>query len=275
MKVMGLDVSTRTIGMALFEEDGKLLELTHITPKIKPQPENKLEELFRKVDAFEKVLTRYMDLDVQKVVIEEPLLNSNNVYTVGTLLRFNGMISKVVDDVLGVVPEFISSYDSRAYAFPELMAIRTHDKKGEPYKEKELKTKKFDIAILSAAPADYTATPVKSKIKSDKPSLTIKLQKAPKIIDGVKKLQKGIFLVGFKAETDISKTKLIASARKKIQESDSDMIIANDIGVKYQKNRELNQVLIVDKSGKVTDSGRKNKSEISKFIRKQIEKNLA
>ena len=142
MKVMGLDVSTRTIGMALFEEDGKLLELTHITPKIKPQPENKLEELFRKVDAFEKVLTRYMDLDVQKVVIEEPLLNSNNVYTVGTLLRFNGMISKVVDDVLGVVPEFISSYDSRAYAFPELMAIRTHDKKGEPYKEKELKTKK-------------------------------------------------------------------------------------------------------------------------------------
>jgi hypothetical protein len=52
------------------------------------------------------------------------------------------MISKVVDDVLGVVPEFISSYDSRAYAFPELMSIRTHDKKGEPYKEKDMKTKR-------------------------------------------------------------------------------------------------------------------------------------
>jgi RNase H-fold protein (predicted Holliday junction resolvase) len=142
MRVLGLDVSTKTIGMALFEEDGKLLELTHITPKIKPQPENKLEELFKKVDAFEKLLTRYMDLDIEKVIIEEPLLNSNNVYTVATLLRFNGMISKVVDDVLGVVPEFITSYDSRANAFPELMAIRTHDKKGEPYKEKDLKNKK-------------------------------------------------------------------------------------------------------------------------------------
>jgi len=142
MRILGLDVSTKTIGMALFEEDGKLLELTHITPKIKPQPENKLEELFKKVDAFEKLLTRYMDLEIEKVVIEEPLLNSNNVYTVGTLLRFNGMISKVVDDVLGVVPEFITSYDSRAYAYPELMAIRTHDKKGEAYKEKDLKTKK-------------------------------------------------------------------------------------------------------------------------------------
>ena len=141
-RILGLDVSTKTIGMALFESDGKLLELTHITPKIKPQPENKLEELFRKVDAFEKLLTRYMDLDIEKVVIEEPLLNSNNVNTVGTLLRFNGMISKVVDDVLGIIPEFISSYDSRANAFPELMAIRTRDKTGQPYKEKDLKNKK-------------------------------------------------------------------------------------------------------------------------------------
>ena len=141
-RILGLDVSTKTIGMALFEHDGKLLELTHITPKIKPQPENKLEELFRKVDAFEKLLTRYIELDIDKVVIEEPLLNSNNVNTVATLLRFNGMISKVVDDVLGVVPDFISSYDSRAYAFPELMSIRTHNKKGEQYNEKDLKNKK-------------------------------------------------------------------------------------------------------------------------------------
>jgi len=141
-RIMGLDVSTKTIGMALFEEDGKLLELTHITPKIKPQPENKLEELFKKVDAFEKLLTRYIELDIERVVIEEPLLNSNNVYTVATLLRFNGMISKIVSEVLGVTPDFISSYDARAYAFPELMAVRTHDKKGEPYKEKDLKTKK-------------------------------------------------------------------------------------------------------------------------------------
>jgi RNase H-fold protein (predicted Holliday junction resolvase) len=140
--VMGLDISTKTIGMSLFDIHGKLVELTHFTPKIKPQPENKLEELFRKVDAFEKVLTRYVDLDIQKVIIEEPLLNSNNVRTVATLLRFNGMISKIVDEVLGVIPDFISSYDARAFAFPELMAVRTHDKKGQPYKEKELKDKK-------------------------------------------------------------------------------------------------------------------------------------
>lgn len=141
-RILGLDVSTKTIGIALFEGDGKLLELTHITPKIKPRPETKLEELFKKVDAFERLLTRYIELDIERVVIEEPLLNSNNVYTVGTLLKFNGMISKIVSEVLNVIPDFISSYDARAYAFPELLQIRTHNKKGEPYTEKELKRKK-------------------------------------------------------------------------------------------------------------------------------------
>lgn len=140
--------------------------------------------------------------------------------------------------------------------------------------KKEMKSKKFDIAILCAAPADYTTTPSKTKIKSDRSSLTIKLQKAPKIIDHIKKIQKNIFLVGFKAETNVSRQKLVESARKKLQTSNSDIIIANDIGIQYQKNRELNQVLIVDRSGAITDSGRKKKNEISKFIRKQIEKRL-
>jgi RNase H-fold protein (predicted Holliday junction resolvase) len=138
-RILGLDVSTKTIGIALFEEeDGKLLELTHITPRIKPKPENKLDELFKKVDAFEKLMTRYIELDIEKVIIEEPLLRSNNVHTVGTLLKFNGMISKIVSEVLNVTPEFISSYDARKYAFPELMAVRTHNKKGERYPEKKI-----------------------------------------------------------------------------------------------------------------------------------------
>lgn len=141
-RVLGLDVSTKTIGIALFEGDGTLMELTHITPVIKPKPETKMEELFKKVDAFEKLLTRYIELDIERVIIEEPLLRSNNVNTIGTLLKFNGMISKIVSEVLNVIPEFISSYDARKYAFPELMQIRTHNKKGEPYSEKQISKNK-------------------------------------------------------------------------------------------------------------------------------------
>jgi hypothetical protein len=121
-KILGLDISTKTIGFALFDLTGsKLLELTHFSPKIKPQPEDKLEELMMKADAFKKHLEGYRDMGIVRVIIEEPLLNSNNVYTVGTLLRYNTMICKNIYDIFKIVPTFISTYNARKYAFPDLV----------------------------------------------------------------------------------------------------------------------------------------------------------
>jgi len=122
--VLGLDVSTKTIGIALFNVEGKLLELTHITPRPKPKPETKVGELIKKANTFGEFIEKYKKLKINKVIIEEPLLRSNNVNTVGTLLRYNGMISKICYDELGVLPEYISTYNSRKFAFPELMVSR-------------------------------------------------------------------------------------------------------------------------------------------------------
>ena len=133
--------------------------------------------------------------------------------------------------------------------------------------------KKFDIVILAAATSDYVPEKInKFKIKSTHKKLIIRLNKAPKIIDHIKKIQKDVFLVGFKAEANISKQALIRESRKKIRESGSDIIIANDVGsLKYQKNSNYNEVLIVD-SKKVTQSGWKKKSQIAKIIKSEIEK---
>jgi len=140
--ILGLDISTKTIGVALFEdngENGKLKLLTHVTPKVKPAPESKIQELCEKANIFEEeFLNKYADVGITKVIIEEPLLRSNNVNTVATLLRFNGMVSRSVYNIIGLVPEYISSYDSRAFAYPELMQIRTQNKKGERYTDAEI-----------------------------------------------------------------------------------------------------------------------------------------
>jgi RNase H-fold protein (predicted Holliday junction resolvase) len=126
-KVLGLDVSTRTIGWALFDIKSKeLLELTHISPVPKPKEDNKIKELLIKSEIIRTKLLQYKDMGITKVIIEEPLLNSNNVYTISTLMRFNTLICKEVFDVLGVVPEFISTYNSRKFAFPEL--VKQNDK---------------------------------------------------------------------------------------------------------------------------------------------------
>lgn len=126
-KVLGLDVSTKVIGWALFDIESKnLLELTHISPVPKPKVENKIEELLLKSGIFRRKLEDYEGMGIQSVIIEEPLLNSNNVYTVGTLMRFNSLICKEVYDILGVVPEFMSTYNSRKFAFPHL--VQKNDK---------------------------------------------------------------------------------------------------------------------------------------------------
>tara|TARA_Y100000310_G_scaffold165523_1_gene165254 strand:- start:1079 stop:1711 length:633 start_codon:yes stop_codon:yes gene_type:complete len=144
-RILGLDVSTKTIGIAIFEDKGnhgKLQLLTHITPQVKPKPKDNIELLMKKAQTFEsEFLEKYSDIEIGRVFIEEPLLRSNNVNTVATLLRFNGMICKSIYEVLNIVPDFISSYDARKYAFPDLMGIRHHKKNGDEYTTKELEKK--------------------------------------------------------------------------------------------------------------------------------------
>jgi len=139
--------------------------------------------------------------------------------------------------------------------------------------KKEMK-KKFDIVILAAAASDYTVQNYsKLKIKSSKKSLQIKLKRAPKIIDHIKKWQKDVFLVGFKAETNLSKKKLEESAKKKMKETKADLMIANDIGARYQKNPDYNEIILVN-SKKTASSGWKRKENLAKLIRKAIEKRV-
>lgn len=121
-KILGLDISSKTIGWALFDmTTSTLLEASHFTPKIKPQPEDKIEELLMKAEAFKKHLEKYKNYGIVKIIIEEPLLNSNNTYTVGTLIRYNSMILKECWDIFNIVPTFISTYNARKYAFPDLV----------------------------------------------------------------------------------------------------------------------------------------------------------
>ena len=135
--------------------------------------------------------------------------------------------------------------------------------------------KKFHIVIMAAAVADYIPITInKKKIKSSKEKISISMKKAPKIIDQIKKYQRDVFLVGFKAETNQNKTQLIKSARKKLRESSADMIIANDVGTaKYKDNPQKNQIIIVD-SEKSTVYRWMAKEKIAKLIKKEIEEKI-
>lgn len=151
--ILALDISTATIGICLLLDDGskygKIIELTHICPKA-PRKSDKHEALFIKTDMFkDKILSKYKNYGITKCVIEAPLLSSNNSETVATLLQFNGMISLAVYNELGIVPKYISSYEARKYAFPELMGIRKYGKNEKQYEfSKILKSIKDSKLVL-------------------------------------------------------------------------------------------------------------------------------
>ena len=159
--ILGLDISTACIGVSIIRDNGddkpEILYLSHKTPKISRKIKG-IEALFLRKKIFEEefindIATKY---DITDVVIEEPLLSSNNVNTVATLLRFNGMISEAIYRVIGVVPNFISSYDARMYSFPELVSIRKFNKKGEQYPLKHVMDaiKKDNIVLFGSYPFD-------------------------------------------------------------------------------------------------------------------------
>lgn len=141
--------------------------------------------------------------------------------------------------------------------------------------KKEMK-QKFDIVIMAAAVSDYKLKqPSKTKIVSNLLRLDLKLVRVPKIVDEIKKIQYNVFLVGFKAEANVSRRSLIESAKRKMRESNANMVVANDIGsTRYKQNSEKNNVIIVD-SKKVVGSGWKDKGEIAKFIKKEIERRIS
>jgi len=59
-----------------------------------------------------------------------------------------------------------------------------------------------------------------------------------------------------------------------MRECRADLMVANDVGsIRYRKNPENNEVLIVD-SKKTLSSGWKNKEKIAKLIRKEIERRI-
>tara|TARA_B110000014_G_scaffold239622_1_gene207199 strand:- start:569 stop:1804 length:1236 start_codon:yes stop_codon:yes gene_type:complete len=145
----------------------------------------------------------------------------------------------------------------------------------EMYKEvKQCLKKKFDIVIMAAAASDYVPKNTSfKKIKSDKKELVLRLVKAPKIIDYVKKAQKDTFLIAFKAETNVTKRELVRLSKKRLLESNADIIIANDIGVDYNKNTNYNKVVIID-SKSITAFSRAKKEKVAKIICKNIEKRI-
>ena len=171
--ILGLDISTACTGVSIVTaEEGKDLKVEFIG-HCKFKSNNKVkgtESLFQKSRYFGEEFINQHNIGFTDIVIEEPLPNSQNRNTLTGLLRFNGMLSQSIYEKTGIVPQYISSYDARRFAFPELIAVRKFNKKGEIYPEKHIYTalKKSDITLFGGYAWDVNKKDILWNLVSDK-----------------------------------------------------------------------------------------------------------
>jgi phosphopantothenoylcysteine decarboxylase/phosphopantothenate--cysteine ligase len=115
----------------------------------------------------------------------------------------------------------------------------------------ELEGSRYDLAVFSAAAADFGPEERDMlKTSSSLGSWQIDLVSRPKIIDKVKKISSGIFLVGFKAEYGVSDEELVKKAQARMESGGMDLIVANDVArEKVGFIHDTNEVFILDRDG--------------------------
>ena len=125
------------------------------------------------------------------------------------------------------------------------------------------------IAVCAAAVSDFKPiSSLKNKIKK-KHINEIKIDRNPDILSflGKNNRFKPKLLVGFSAETE----NLIKNSKMKMQEKFCDMIIANDVSKKdIGFDSEYNEVLIIDKSGRIEKVKKNSKKFIASIVVKKI-----
>ncbi len=127
---------------------------------------------------------------------------------------------------------------------------------------------KVDIAILSAAVADYRPKNVADKkIKKKDASLVIELEPTQDILKSLGAAKKDQFLVGFALETNDE----VSNAKKKIESKNLDIIVLNslrDKGAGFAG--DTNKITIIDSDFNETIYALKSKSEVAVDIINEI-----
>ena len=125
------------------------------------------------------------------------------------------------------------------------------------------------IAVCAAAVSDFK--PVfseKNKIKKSQIN-EIKIEKNPDILSflGKNNRFKPKLLIGFSAETE----NLIKNSKIKMHEKFCDMMIANDVSKKDRGfHSDYNEVLIIDKNGKIEKVKKNSKKFVASIVAKKI-----
>ena len=132
----------------------------------------------------------------------------------------------------------------------------------------QARLKESSIVIKAAAVADYRPKErSEAKVKKHAGQMTLEMERNPDILAEVGRQKDGRLVIGFAAETE----DLLANARRKLQEKNLDLIVANDVGQPGAGfDVETNIVRLLFPDGSVEEPGIMPKEELAGLILDRI-----
>jgi phosphopantothenoylcysteine decarboxylase/phosphopantothenate--cysteine ligase len=142
----------------------------------------------------------------------------------------------------------------------------------EMYNEVHKHFKSSDIAILSAAVADYRPKTIANhKIKKKDATFSVELEKTKDILKSLGEIKTTQFLVGFALETNNE----LEHAKGKLKSKHLDLIVLNSLQDKGAGfGVSTNKVTFITASEDVIENELKSKAEVAKDLMQQILKQL-
>ena len=232
----------------------------------------RLPETAKIIEVIERVLGQKKDLDGKRIVVtaggtREPI---DPVRHIGN--RSSGKmgyaLAEAARDRGAEVTLIAANVSLSEPGGVEIIQVKTAV---EMKKAVTSAVKKADALLMAAAVADYQPEVIaKSKIKKESAqNLTLKLVKTPDILSEVK----GKFIkVGFAAESE----NIIANAKRKLEQKNLDMVVANDITEPNSGfDVDTNRVIIIDKKGKAEELPLMSKREVADKVLDRVKGLLA
>jgi phosphopantothenoylcysteine decarboxylase/phosphopantothenate--cysteine ligase len=127
-----------------------------------------------------------------------------------------------------------------------------------------------DVIIMAAAVADYRPESVaESKIKKESQGdrLTLELVRNPDILRELSESRRpGQVIIGFAAETENDRERLVETGRAKIIRKGADLLVLNTVGWTEGFAAETNSIIVVNGAGDIVSEATGSKSSVAARI---------
>jgi hypothetical protein len=125
--ILGLDISTSCIGIAIYDLGGNMYSIDHLEIKTDTEKDVDIRYLYKGLMFEEKMIDIFnKNTNIKYIYVESPLKMAKNQDTVIKLSQMNAVCCFIIKKVFDITPTLIGVDEARWYFLPELRLKNKH-----------------------------------------------------------------------------------------------------------------------------------------------------